>query len=816
MQRQNCEVISQSFLDFICGFNTQHHHGYVIDTMKSIITVTCGLHGPTWCIDFKEDTPRCEKAMSMDDVKILKTYMDRWAHFRFVFLSRCGVACVAGRCAQTPRFLNYPVLACRSVYAQCKTHLEILDPEVQEVICDPIPRIGIRLHTQFAQEHHASYGERCTHAWLTSHELVEIDRGTVTSMFQPHKGAFSTEQTFPELRHDGPLRLDFWVLPYARPWQFPTGVGIEIDFDRSHLECLATDAAKNAFFHRRCIPLIRIPLREQYNIVPFLEEQFKLLQDQTFSVPEVFLKKSEMIPLNPGAFGGFCICLVCGRPSHHAVCTNSICQGKLKSVKSSAKQSTLKHIQLQAATMNKSVKSFCAMTQENKNLSFTGRIENSDVLSQLPVRGTRLTKEECDILTREWNAHFVLVNGDAAKPIVMELRDGNLILRSPSETAESYCFMEGRLGCNPVQIWRENEHCRRIDRVEFDPEHKDNQFKIFNLFRGFDYKMSNGETTLLEEHLLKEICKGDVALFSYIVKWQAWILQHPGTPTKVCLCLKGKPGKAKESVFWHLQQILGKNHCYETNNIHDTLDTCSWPALSQNLLTVLDETMHFNVSLMQKVLTSTVREFKLSRKNRISLRNCSNYLLLLHRDACVELDERRYFCIQVPSNIGGRREREQQHYFKKVYNVDPPAWARFLRKQDLSEFDPTVMPITEEKQKMSVAETHVVFLEKVLRDGFLQRGSFGTLSIQEAWKLQKDELYKLYTDFCHDKPVLGPKNFFDELQNIFPSLHSKRAQNSYARAQFACFPDLKTCRDEFQQFMDQLTWDWEENEDTET
>lgn len=211
---QNCEVISQSFLDSLCDSGgAQHHHGYTVNTSTRVIVIMCGLQFGTWQIDLKQSTS--DKLISLQAFATLEDYVKRWQCFPRVSVSRCGVACQLAQCCLTYRFLNRPILACRSVFVTCnEEEMRILDPEVQDVLCGKNgPVISTSLLSTPAPDHKMSDGE----LWLLSQGLLQVDRASVRSLFQPHDGAFSMEQTFLELRHKRPLRLDFWILPLSRP-----------------------------------------------------------------------------------------------------------------------------------------------------------------------------------------------------------------------------------------------------------------------------------------------------------------------------------------------------------------------------------------------------------------------------------------------------------------------------------------------------------------------------------------------------------------------------------------------------------------------
>lgn len=209
----------------------------------------------------------------------------------------------------------------------------------------------------------------CIQAWLQSQGLIEINRATVTSIWQPHDMAFSTQQTFFELRHKHPLRLDFWLLPSVKPWCLSTGVGIECDFHSSHQNDLATDLAKNLFFLQHSIPLIRIGPDHVKDPVKFLQGELARLQEEKQPISLIpGVEMSEMIEYDPRVELGCCICQWCGRPSQLSCCTNVVCLGKNNAEKSSENYYQKKFQKLSAAAQGGTVESvFPKKKRTNEN-----------------------------------------------------------------------------------------------------------------------------------------------------------------------------------------------------------------------------------------------------------------------------------------------------------------------------------------------------------------------------------------------------------------------------------------------------------------
>lgn len=381
----NCEIITQSYLDSICQSKEPHHHGYEIDTVKHVIIVLCGLMA-SWRIDL--DHNACGKCIPFDDLCVLREYVARWNVFASITVNRCTVGCGPTVCHATRRFCNCPILACRSVLVQenCAPHLRVLDAEIQDFGCGTNGfTISLSLRTRtVSSQTDKSIGERCIQAYLQSQGLVEIDRVSVNSPWQPHDNAFSTQQTFFELRNVLPLRLDFWVLPFVKPWEFCTGVAIECDFDPSHRLEPNTDVVKTAFFFQRSIPLVRIPPEHEKDPVAFLETALLRLRITQKAAP--VSRTSEIIEYDPLVKSGLLLCASCGRPSDKPFCTNYVCQNKQAADRQRKKYHSEKHEKLHAATIGLSVQRF------RKTTNRQGKKTQRDTKQKKPRRPAKCGK----------------------------------------------------------------------------------------------------------------------------------------------------------------------------------------------------------------------------------------------------------------------------------------------------------------------------------------------------------------------------------------------------------------------------------------
>jgi hypothetical protein len=63
-----------------------------------------------------------------------------------------------------------------------------------------------------------------------------------------------------------------------------------------------------------------------------------------------------------------------------------------------------------------------------------------------------------------------------------------------------------------------------------------------NLWTGWGCEPRPGDWSLMRRHIYEVLANGDKEVGDYIVKWIAWMFQHPGEPPGVAIVLRGKQG----------------------------------------------------------------------------------------------------------------------------------------------------------------------------------------------------------------------------------------------------------------------------------
>jgi hypothetical protein len=105
-----------------------------------------------------------------------------------------------------------------------------------------------------------------------------------------------------------------------------------------------------------------------------------------------------------------------------------------------------------------------------------------------------------------------------------------------------------------------------VDLVPDAPEELPNGY--LNLWRGFSVIPKPGAWSLMLRHVGQALAAGDRRAADYILRWAAWIVQHPGERAEVALVLKGAKGCGKGVFVRALTQCFGEHGMQIANQEH--------------------------------------------------------------------------------------------------------------------------------------------------------------------------------------------------------------------------------------------------------
>lgn len=107
--------------------------------------------------------------------------------------------------------------------------------------------------------------------------------------------------------------------------------------------------------------------------------------------------------------------------------------------------------------------------------------------------------------------------------------------------------------------WLKHPNRRQYDWVIFDPAPKADDPAVYNLWRGWAVEPKKGNWSKLKRLLRDVLCRGDQASFDYVMRWSAFMVQHPNTPAEVALVFKGRKGTGKGTFCRALKELAGQH-----------------------------------------------------------------------------------------------------------------------------------------------------------------------------------------------------------------------------------------------------------------
>lgn len=259
-------------------------------------------------------------------------------------------------------------------------------------------------------------------------------------------------------------------------------------------------------------------------------------------------------------------------------------------------------------------------------------------------------------------------------------------------------------GNDAIKFWLNNPERKLIpmDKVVFDPTMKSDTETTVNLFNGFGMDPKAGEYNLILE-LLFHLCGEDDEVFSWVLCWLAYPLQHPGAKMATSIIMHGDEGSGKNLFFEKcIAQIYGE-YGGIIGNLEIESQFNEWA--SKKLFVVCDEVVSKSelrqlkgrlkamvsnptININPKNLTSR------SEANHMNFGFLSNELQPLILDKT----DRRYMVIWTPAK---QSEEYYTEVARQMFSGGNEAFYHFLLNFDVGTFNEHTKPLmTKAKQDL--------------------------------------------------------------------------------------------------------------------
>jgi hypothetical protein len=377
-------------------------------------------------------------------------------------------------------------------------------------------------------------------------------------------------------------------------------------------------------------------------------------------------------------------------------------------------------------------------------------------------------QDALDQLIADFNANFFIVN-EAGKVWVCQWRRDPVIDRDRLEYirhGEFKKFYENRLltitlargaVTKSLAEWWLTAPDRRqyLGGVCFDPTNQA-PASYFNLWRGFNVQPKIGDWSLMRNHIIHVICRGNQAHADWVLNWLARLVQYPHLQGEVALVLRGSKGCGKGIVGrWivalfgrHGLQILNVAHLVGRFNEH----------LRDLVVLFADEAFFAgdrqHEGILKGLVTEPIMPVEGKYKPVVAVKNMLHVILASNQDWVIpaSTDERRYCVFDVPDTYCGNLE-----YFAAIdhqmQNGGLAAMLDDLLRRDISKFQFRDAPKTEALgvQKLLSLQSVERWWVSVLSRGFLWRSRFGAPYFREWHEFYSTALLDhSYQQWCEE------------------------------------------------------------------
>jgi len=444
-----------------------------------------------------------------------------------------------------------------------------------------------------------------------------------------------------------------------------------------------------------------------------------------------------------------------------------------------------------------------------------------------------------DPIIRKMNAKYGIVTSGNKTMIVEKIpHDANSSFSWISKFVlkDRYCsakveISSGENGTKFVPMadyWLAHRKASHYQLVDFNPSlPPGDNGKTWNTWTGFAVQASEGDWSLLKEHILGNVCQGDRELYEWLLNWMALGVQRPGDVIGTAVVLSGLPGTGKGVLAHAYGGLWGRHYTTITHEAH-VRGRFNSHLFGQRLV-FIDEGMwggnRQNAGVMKTRVTEPYIIIEPKGIDPILVKNRCIYMIASNEASIVPADisDRRWQLFEV-----GDRNREDHEYFGALFeqleNGGREAMLYDLQRREISTGpDPrrTIKTAGLFEQVLRAQGPEFRYIFQLLDEGNLPQSNAdgngpGVTTIRAMYEeMQENHPNARYVHMT---------SFGRQLNQVFPNIRT--AQNGTylkgygtnlegKRSTRYCFPSLEECRRDFERYVGQsVPWsndltDWD-------
>ena len=378
---------------------------------------------------------------------------------------------------------------------------------------------------------------------------------------------------------------------------------------------------------------------------------------------------------------------------------------------------------------------------------------------------------------------------------------------------------------NIFQAWMKSFNRNTYKDVTFKPDSKTfrsidriiQQGGTYNLWQGYTTSPTQGDCSLILQHIHTIWCSEDNEMYAYVLNWLADMFQHPNKPGKTALVLRSGQGAGKNIIADGVIAHLFGMHALIANRAEDFIGRFN-SALGHAVFVFVNEAIWGGDRTKQGILKALITDKYITVERKYhegtKVSNCSHLLFSSNESwvAPAEIGDRRFVYLPVSDNRKGATE-----YFRNLGSqINDKGRAAFLYEmlhRDLSNVDLTCLPANQSAQRqtdlLQTMASHMKFLVDILADPFFESYLKNTRFAEmphpvdldwknDGWNVLKTDLFQMYLIFCKNTRYNEPVDnsvFFRLIRRDVPDLIcSSRITKSKQRYSCVKFPPIENAR----------------------
>lgn len=405
----------------------------------------------------------------------------------------------------------------------------------------------------------------------------------------------------------------------------------------------------------------------------------------------------------------------------------------------------------------------------------------------------------------------------AGKGVIREERDGGFQIESVRMFHDFYAddgvWSRGAKGgdvfTSVAKIWMQSPLRRKYSRIVLDPTNESRG--VYNLWRGFSHKPSaKASCERYLDHLFYNVCRGDKALYRWLVGWMAHLIQRPWEKPGTALVFKGKPGVGKSSVGQHLGALIARHYAtvYTPRGLVGQFNA----HMATAILVQIEEGFWAGdkaaEGALKHLITGPTIQLEKKGVDAIKLPSFHRYLITSNERWTVPArhDERRYAIF----DVSDARAKDGEYFGAIQREMEAGGYAALMRHLldfDLSSVDVRAIPHTEAltAEKITGLRGLPAWWHDVLAAGELPPDRLSRFDEEPAeWRsssisIRADDLRDAYETWIrarrHQGDVLSATGFGIEFRDVCPGANrTQRRAERGQRTRFYELPPLTECR----------------------